>query len=166
MHALRAGRGAHCPSVFVCVAHLSLEMTALFIYLYGPGPTARRGTCRRCSPRHIAPSIRRARRLLLLLRRPRSPSTARFGVSSALAATQQTPAPTTSSQPASETPACWSARAAAHSASELPSPLPTRCVRDAMRPGRLPQTRTPATLAPGQSPDPPQSLCHHPQIIV
>ena len=32
MHALRAGRGAHCPSVFVCVAHLSLEMTALFIY--------------------------------------------------------------------------------------------------------------------------------------
>ena len=33
MHALRAGRGAHCPSVFVCVAHLSLEMTALFIYL-------------------------------------------------------------------------------------------------------------------------------------
>ena len=34
MHALRAGRGAHCPSVFVCVAHLSLEMTALFIYLF------------------------------------------------------------------------------------------------------------------------------------
>ena len=33
MHALRAGRGAHCPSVFVCVAHLSLEMTALFILL-------------------------------------------------------------------------------------------------------------------------------------
>ena len=32
--ALRAGRGAHCPSVFVCVAHLSLEMTALFIYLW------------------------------------------------------------------------------------------------------------------------------------
>ena len=33
LNALRAGRGAHCPSVFVCVAHLSLEMTALFIYL-------------------------------------------------------------------------------------------------------------------------------------
>ena len=26
-----AGRGAHCPAVFVCVAHLALEMTALFI---------------------------------------------------------------------------------------------------------------------------------------
>ena len=26
--------GVHCPSVFVCVAHLSLEMTALYIYLY------------------------------------------------------------------------------------------------------------------------------------
>ena len=24
----------YCPSVFVCVAHLSLEMTALFIYLF------------------------------------------------------------------------------------------------------------------------------------
>ena len=36
MHALRAGRGAHCPSVIVCVAHLSLEMTALFIYLRRP----------------------------------------------------------------------------------------------------------------------------------
>ena len=31
MHALRAGRGAHCPSVFVCVAHLSLEMIYLFL---------------------------------------------------------------------------------------------------------------------------------------
>ena len=37
MHALRAGRGAHCPSVFVCVAHLSLEMTALFIYFMALG---------------------------------------------------------------------------------------------------------------------------------
>ena len=34
MHALRAGRGAHCPSVFVCVAHLSLEMTALESRIY------------------------------------------------------------------------------------------------------------------------------------
>ena len=26
--------GAHCPSVFVCVAHLSLEMTALLLFFY------------------------------------------------------------------------------------------------------------------------------------
>ena len=31
LHALRAGRGAHCPSVFVCVAHLSLEMS-LYVF--------------------------------------------------------------------------------------------------------------------------------------
>ena len=32
LHALRAGRGAHCPSVFVRRPSL-LEMSALFIYL-------------------------------------------------------------------------------------------------------------------------------------
>ena len=47
MHALRAGRGAHCPSVFVCVAHLSLEMTALFIYYSKGAPCAAKYYSRR-----------------------------------------------------------------------------------------------------------------------